>query len=224
MADYTDMLMGDDNGSGAEGGELDGAPPVNPGGNDVTAMIGQLVGFVAQLTQANQKTNETMQTFLEAEKEAREAERLAREAREGPRGKAFSPNVGKIKEFSGFASEMSPREWLSHARTRFSTPTSGVEEDDQVRRAAASLAGPALVQWNNSIKGGDVLTWDLLENFLLTHYGRMEDPEVLLQQLDKLTLASTGGSIATYVSKFVTILARLGMERPNRENVVECTS
>jgi hypothetical protein len=64
-----------------------------------------------------------------------------------------------------------------------------------------------------------VLTWDLLENFLLTHYGRMEDPEVLFQQLDKLTLASTGGSIATYVSKFVTILARLGMERPNRENV-----
>jgi hypothetical protein len=119
MADYTDMLMGDDNGLRAEGGELDGAPPVNPGGNDVTAMIGQLVGFVAQLTQSSQKTNETMTTFLEAEKEAREAERLVREAREGPRGKTFSPNVGKIKEFLGFSSDMSPRELLSHAKTAF---------------------------------------------------------------------------------------------------------
>jgi hypothetical protein len=41
MADYTDMLMDEDNGLGAEGGELDGAPPVNPGGNDV-ALSGSL--------------------------------------------------------------------------------------------------------------------------------------------------------------------------------------
>jgi Reverse transcriptase (RNA-dependent DNA polymerase)/RNase H-like domain found in reverse transcriptase/Integrase zinc binding domain/Chromo (CHRromatin Organisation MOdifier) domain/Retroviral aspartyl protease/Integrase core domain/Retrotransposon gag protein/Zinc knuckle len=114
---------------------------------------------------------------------------------------------------------MSPREWLCHAKTRFSAPASGAEENEQVRRAASSLAGPALVQWNRAVNSHDVLTWTNLENFLLTHYGRMEDPEVLLQQLDRLTLTAAQGSIATYVSKFVTLLARLGMERPNRENV-----
>eukprot|EP00884_Botryococcus_braunii_P002063 jgi/Botrbrau1/11858/Bobra.0175s0020.1 len=183
MADYDDMMV-DDGGLGAEAGGLGGAPEVPPGnpvGHDVNAMLGQVVGLMAQVVQSSNRTNETMMAHIEAEREAREADRREREAREGPRGKTFSPNVGKIKEFLGFSSDMSPREWLSHAKTRFSSPTSGVEEDDQVRRAAASLAGPALVQWNNSIKGGDVLTWGMLENFLLTHYGRMEDPEVLLQ-------------------------------------------
>lgn len=54
-----------------------------------------------------------------------------------------------------------------------------------------------------------MFTWDGVESFLLLHFGRVEAPEVLLPQLDALTLEGCG-TLSAYVSKFQVLLARLG--------------
>jgi hypothetical protein len=131
------------------------------------------------------------------------------------------PAVSKIREFKGFDSDLSPREWFAHARSKFGPVTSAAVEDGQVRRAAASLAGPALVLWGShcaAFEAGQLFTWANLEAFLQRHYGRMDSPDALLQQLDSLTLNSCG-SISAYVGKFQTLTARLGGGRSPQEEI-----
>jgi hypothetical protein len=131
------------------------------------------------------------------------------------------PGVSKVVEFEGYESKLSPREWLAQARAKFPVAVTVAQMDTYVRRAASSFTGPALTLWLSFVAAlePDVsLTCDRLESFLTTHFGRLEAPEFILPQFDALTLDSVG-SITAYVSRFQTLLARLGPGRSVADDV-----
>lgn len=122
------------------------------------------------------------------------------------------PSVAKIPEFSGYRSELSPREWLAQAKVKCPHAVNAQAEDAYVRRATASFVGSALMLWNAHTAGlgdGVLLGWDRVERFLLDHFGRLEAPEVILPLMEALTLENCGG-ISGYVSEYQTLKARLG--------------
>jgi hypothetical protein len=140
---------------------------------------------------------------------------------QGESSKAYMPAVSKIVEFQGYESQLAPREWIAQARAKFPVPLTDIQQDAHVRRAVASFVGPALTLWLsfvNTLEVGVLLSWETLEAFMHAHFGRLESPEFILPKFDALTLDSSG-SITAYVSRFQTLLARLGPGRSVADDV-----
>jgi hypothetical protein len=81
--------------------------------------------------------------------------------------------------------------------------------------------GPAFTLWISfvaTLEVGALLSWERLEGFMMSHFGRLESPEFILPKFDALTLASAG-SVTSYVSRFQTLLARLGPGRSVADDV-----
>jgi hypothetical protein len=147
-----------------EDGEFPGGINPNPEGGGAapgglaSGSDGAHAGAEQQLSMS-----ELLATILQAKEEMLNFLRGERERRDKmPTSKSFAPAVGKVKEFkgTGFSSELSPREWWTHAKTKFSSPSNTSEEEEQVRRASSSLTGPALLQWNEFLRdGAPTLSW-----------------------------------------------------------------
>lgn len=129
--------------------------------------------------------------------------------------------MSKLAEFEGYESKLFPREWVAQARGKFPMAAGATMEDAHVHHAAASFLGPALTLWLSFIATMEprvLLSWERLERFTSPHLGRLEALQFILPKFDALILDSAG-SITSYVSKFQTLLVRVGPNRSVADNV-----
>lgn len=75
--------------------------------------------------------------------------------------------------------------------------------------------------WNvfSAMLGSEgLLSQERLKTFLLSDFGRLESPALLLPMLDALTLENSG-SITLYVSNFQQLRAPMGVRESSAEDV-----